>query len=140
MRRIAVIFFLLAVVKIFAAETDDETRARKAAFELAGAFANDEFKTRDGHWSGTVSAQQPALIAVNLYAGNRYWFSVGTANETRKVAVKVFDETGRQVSSESAEGDGAEAAGVSPTNSGQYFVSISVQGEPVTCCLLYSYK
>jgi hypothetical protein len=62
------------------AETDKEVEAHKAVLDLAGAFTNDGFKMRDGHWVGTIKPHEHALIAVNLYAGNQYWFSVGAAN------------------------------------------------------------
>jgi hypothetical protein len=77
---------------------------------------------------------------VNLYAGNQYWFSAASADESKKVNVEVFDENGRQLSADNYNAGSAAAAGVSPTNSGQYFVALSVEGEPATCCLLYSYK
>jgi hypothetical protein len=37
-------------------------------------FANDGFKVRDGHWTGTVKKGDRTVVAVNLYAGNEYWF------------------------------------------------------------------
>lgn len=124
-----------------AAETDDQTAARKAATDLAGAFANDGFKTRDGFWSGTIKPAERAVVAVNLYAGNQYWFSVGTNAKTKKLEIELFDETGRQVPVESYHAEGNGAAGFSPTSSGQYYVSIGVaEAEPAVCCLIYSYK
>ena len=54
------------------AQTDSEVEARKTALDLAGAFTNDGFKIRDGHWCGTIKPHDHALIAVNLYAGNQY--------------------------------------------------------------------
>ena len=50
------------------AETDKEVEARKAALDLAGAFSNDGFKIRDGHWSGMIKPKEHTLIAVNLYS------------------------------------------------------------------------
>ena len=133
---------LLSAPQFGAAATDEEVQARKTVLDLAGAFTNDGFKLRDGHWAGTVQPQQRQLIAVNLYAGNQYWFSVG-ASKPRKVAVDVYDETGRQIPAEryvSEEGEKA-AAGFSPTASGQYYVAVGlVEGEPGSVCLVYSYK
>lgn len=124
-----------------AAESDDQTRARKAATDVAGAFTNDGFKTRDGFWSGPVRPGQPAIVAVNLYAGNQYWFSAGANEQAKKIAVTVFDETGHQVVSEPYSAGEKAAAGFSPTNSGQFYVSIAItEGEPAVCCLIYSYK
>jgi hypothetical protein len=124
-----------------AAESDKEVEARKEALDLAGAFSNDGFKIRDGHWSGTIKPRERALIAVNLYAGNHYWFSVGAAEQAKKLAVTVYDETGQQVTTESYNDEKKAAAGFSPTNSGQYFVSVNlVEGQESSVCFLYSYK
>ncbi len=122
-------------------ESDKEVEARKEALDLAGAFSNDGFKIRDGHWSGMIKPKERALIAVNLYAGNHYWFTVGATSQAKKLAVAVYDETGQQVTSESYNEGTKAAAGFSPTSSGQYFVSVGlVEGEESGVCFLYSYK
>ena len=72
MRRRLSIFlsiFTLAVSLPARGDTDTEVKARKAALDVAGAFTNDGFKMRDGHWCGTIKPHEHALIAVNLYAG-----------------------------------------------------------------------
>jgi hypothetical protein len=122
-------------------ESDAEVAARKAALDLAGAFSNEGFKMRDGHWSGTIKPKEHALIAVNLYAGNQYWFSVGATEPAKKISVNVYDETGKLVQTEDYnEGDKA-AAGFSPTSSGQYYVLVDlVEGNESSVCLVYSYK
>src|SRR5712692_5897008 len=109
-----------------AAETDREVEARKAALDLAGAFSNDGFKMRDGHWSGTIKPRDHALVAVNLYAGNQYWFSVGATEPAKKIAVNVYDENGKQVVTESYSSGDKAAAGFSPTSSGQYYVWVGL--------------
>src|SRR5256714_13394216 len=132
----------LTLTSAFAApESDAEVAARRAALDLAGAFSNEGFKMRDGHWSGTIKPKDHALIAVNLYAGNQYWFSVGATEPAKKIAVSVYDETGKLVQTESYnEGDKA-AAGFSPTSSGQYYVMVDlVEGNEGSVCLVYSYK
>src|SRR5262247_2344673 len=83
------IFALSASVGL-RADTDAEVSARKDALELAGAFGNDGFKIRDGHSCGVLKPHDHALIAVNLYAGDQYWFSVGTAEPLKKVAVSLY--------------------------------------------------
>lgn len=123
------------------AETDNEVEARKTALDLAGAFTNDGFKMRDGHWCGTIKPHEPALIAVNLYSGNQYWFSVGAIDPAKKIQVNLYDEAGKQVATENYNSGEKAAAGFSPTNSGQYFVSIDlVEGAASSYCLVYSYK
>jgi len=144
MKRLSPIF--LSIVVLVAgfsvrAETDAEVEARKTALDLAGAFANDGFKTRDGHWCGTVKPHDHALVAVNLYAGNQYWFSAGAAEPSAKIAVSVYDETGKQVSTDTHDAGEKAAAGFSPANSGQYFVSVDlIEGREGSFCLVYSYK
>jgi hypothetical protein len=144
MKRCLIIFVSLFVVGTsiaVRAETDAEVRARKDALDVAGAFSNEGFMIRDGHWCGVVKPHDHALVAVNLYAGNQYWFSVGAIEPVKKIAVSVYDETGKQVTTESYNNGEKAAAGFSPANSGQYFISVDlVEGEEGTFCLVYSYK
>jgi hypothetical protein len=124
-----------------AAPSNEEVAARKTAFDLAGAFSNDGFKLRDGHWMGKIAPEKCKVIQVNLYAGNEYWFSVGATDSAKKLAVSVYDETGKAVDFEPY-GEGATAAaGFSPSVSGPYYVKIQeLEGGPASFCLLYSYK
>jgi len=122
-------------------ETDKEVHAHKLVLDLAGAFSNDGFKMRDGHWSGTLKPHENALIAVNLYAGNHYWFSVGAAEPAKKIDVAVYDETGRRVPTENYSDGEKAAAGFTPTTSGQYYVLVTLlDGGESAFCLVYSYK
>ena len=133
--------FLAAITGFAAPESDTEVAARKAALDLAGAFSNEGFKMRDGHWSGTIKPHEHALIAVNLYAGNQYWFSVGATDAAKKLGVNVYDETGKLVQTESYNEGEKAAAGFSPTSSGQYYVMVDlVDGAESSVCLVYSYK
>jgi len=124
-----------------APESDTEVAARKSALDLAGAFTNEGFKMRDGHWSGTVKPKEPALIAVNLYSGNQYWFSAGATEPAKKISVSLYDETGKLMQTEAySEGDKA-AAGYSPASSGQYYVLVDlIEGNESSVCFVYSYK
>jgi hypothetical protein len=138
---ILVSLFVLGFSIAARADTDAEVSARRDALDVAGAFSNDGFKIRDGHWCGTVKSHEHALVAVNLYAGNQYWFSVGATEPVKKIAVSVYDEAGKQMTTESYNSGEKAAAGFSPVNSGQYFVSVDLlEGEEGTFCLVYSYK
>ena len=132
---------LMATAVPLRADTDKEVEAHKAVLDLVGAFTNEGFKIRDGHWSGTLKPKEHALIAVNLYAGNQYWFAVGAVEPAKKVEVAVYDESGKQVTTENySEGERA-AAGFSPTSSGQYYISVGLlEGKESSFCLVYSYK
>ena len=132
---------VLAVSGIARGDTDAEVQARKDALDLAAAFSNDGFKVRDGHWCGVVKPHDHSLVAVNLYAGNQYWFSAGATEPAKKIAVSVYDETGKQVTTDSYDDGDKAAAGFAPSNSGQYFVSVDLlEGEQGSFCLVYSYK
>jgi hypothetical protein len=142
-RRIAILFGLLifAAGASLRAETDEEVEAHKLVLDLAGAFSNDGFKLRDGHWTGIIKPQERALVAVNLYAGNQYWFSAAANTKAKKISVNVYDESGKPVVTEIYNSGDKASAGFSPTSSGQYFVALSLlEGEPTTFCLVYSYK
>src|ERR1700745_2374679 len=132
---------VLAVSVTARGEADAEGPARKDALDVAAAFSNDGFKIRDGHWCGIVKPHDHSLVAVNLYAGNQYWFSVGATEPAKKIAVSVYDETGKQVTTDSYDNGEKAAAGFAPQSSGQYFVSVDlVEGEQSPFCLVYSYK
>ena len=141
-------FLILTAAALFTAAgvvwaaTDEEVEAHRQALDLTGAFSNEGFKLRDGYWAGQLKPKDRAVIAVNLYAGNQYWFSVAAANDKAKqVAVDIYDEAGKPMTSESYNEGERASAGFSPTTSGQYFVAVSlVDGEPSTVCLVYSYK
>jgi hypothetical protein len=141
--RIAILFSLVAfgLGAPLQAQTDDEVEAHKLALDLTGAFSNDGFKLRDGHWTGTIKPQERILIAVNLFAGNQYWFSAAANPKAKKISVEVYDETGKPMVTETYNAGDRASAGFSPTNSGQYFVALSLlEGEPTAFCLVYSYK
>lgn len=132
---------LLALTGKVLADTDREVQAHKVVLDLAGAFSNEGFKMRDGHWTGALKQKENALVAVNLYAGNQYWFSVGAVEPAKKIDVAVYDETGNRVTTEMYNDGEKAAAGFTPASSGQYYVSVSLlQGEESTYCLVYSYK
>ncbi len=131
----------LALCSARAEETDSEVEARKMALDLAGAFANDGFKLRDGHWSGAINQGENAVVAVNLYAGNQYWFSVGASGGAKNVTVQLYDENGKPVATDDYDEEDKAAAGFSPDVSGQYFVGInSAESAAKSFCLVYSYK
>ena len=123
------------------AASDDEVAARKLALEIAGAFSNDGFKLRDGNWGGRFEPGKPGLIQVNLYAGNQYWFTVGATEAAKKVAITVFDETGKPMTTDPYADTSVAAAGFAPANSGPYYIRIEVaEGAAAAFCLIYSYR
>ncbi len=124
-----------------AGESDEETYARKTALDLAGAFSNDGFKLRDGHWSGTLEPGTSKVIQVNLFAGNSYWFSLGSNAKAKRLAMNVYDETGQAIAVDLHEERHRIAAGFTPGISGPCYIRIeAIEGQPTAFCLIYSYK
>lgn len=123
------------------AASNDEVAAHRAALDLAGAFSNDGFKLRDGNWAGKLAPKKVQLLQVNLYAGNQYWFSLGTTPGAKKVSLTLFDESGKPLAAEPFAEEGKAAAGFAPQVSGPYYLRIvEEEGTPAVFCLVYSYK
>jgi hypothetical protein len=115
---------------------------RSAALDLAGAFANDGYKVRDGYWTQIITPEASAIVEVNLFAGNEYWFSASAAPQApQKIAVTVFDRAGRIVDQQRFDEGFRGAAGFEPTSSGQFYVRVQLmEGAPTPITLVYSYK
>ena len=143
MKRLALLLglVLLAAGVSLRAQTDEEVEAHRHVLDLTGAFSNEGFKLRDGHWAGQIKPDERAVIAVNLYAGNEYWFSAAANAKAKKISVDLYDESGKPLTTEIYNEGERASAGFSPTSSGQYFVAVSLlEGEPTTFCVVYSYK
>lgn len=141
MKRLLLSALLGALALPLFAATDDEVTARKEALTLAGGFSNEGFKIRDGNWSGVIHPNENLLVQVNLYAGNQYWFVVGASEKGKKLAVAVFDETGKQVETDPYEDGAKAAAGFSPEASGPFYIRVQeLEGDAANFCLIYSYK
>jgi hypothetical protein len=137
------LFCVLAFISttLVAAPDDDEVAARRNALDLAGAWTNDGFKLRDGHMVGHLKQGESKLVRVNLYAGNKYWFTAAGAPKVKKLSVKVFDESGKPMTVDTHEDEGRAAAGFEPTASGPYLIKVEVvEGEPGAYALVYSYR
>lgn len=140
MKHWALIVFILAAM-IPLAHAEEDVSARSKALEVAGAFSNDGYKIRDGFWSGELEPNRPQVLEVNLFGGNEYWFSAAAVPPARKIAVAVFDETGKPVNFQTYDNGNMAAAGYVPDLSGRYFVKLTLlEGEKSQFCLLYSYK
>lgn len=121
--------------------TNEEVSARSDVIDFAGAFQNDGFKIRDGDFSSKITKETPAVVAVNLYNGNAYWFTVSSSEKDNRFVLTVFDEKGSPVMTQPYQAENRAAAGFAPETSGLYYVKIALQdGAPSTFCLIYSYK
>ncbi len=132
---------LLLAATALAALGDEQVESRRNALSLAGAWANDGFKLRDGHWTGVIEAAGTKLIRVNLFAGNHYWFTLAGSGTAKKVAVAIYDESGNPVQFEHYVDGARAAAGFSPKTSGPYLIRMqSLAGPRGEFTLVYSYR
>jgi len=126
----------LAVVR-----AEPEPGLRAALYEVAGALGNEGFKVRDGIWSGKLEAGVPQRLAVNLFAGNHYWFLATAGAGARGLELSLFDSAGRPVPVASEGPPGLAVAGVTAGATGQYFLQIGSAGGPTADFrLLYLFK
>ena len=138
---LTLVFAAFTSVSALHAATGGEVEARRTALDVAGAFTNDGFKLRDGYWAGQFAPGKSKILQVNLYAGNQYYFTVGSTAAAKKVLVTVYDETGKPIPAEPYQDTSVAAAGFSPENSGIFFVKVEVvDGAAAEYCLVYSYK
>ena len=71
---------------IAAAQTDREVEAHKMVLDLAGAFSNEGFKMRDGHWTGPLKQKENALVVAGAYRRSKVsrWFKPSMAEHLIK--------------------------------------------------------
>ncbi len=116
-------------------------QARGAVLELAAAFSNDGFKLRDGFWFGRLEPRTPQRLAVNLFAGNQYWFCAAARPPAARLRVTVYDEEGGEVPMLAYEHGLTAAAGITAPATGEYFVEVEVlEGGASDACFLYTFK
>jgi hypothetical protein len=114
---------------------------RARLLDLAGALANEGFRVRDGFWSGRIEAGVPRRLAVNLFAGNQYWFCAAVDAPDARPVVALYDPRGEPVAAVNHDGPGLTAAGVTAGVTGRYVVEIKAPRGPVSdFCLLYLFK
>ena len=120
---------------------DPAVPLRARLLDFAGALANEGFRVRDGFWSGRLEPGEPRRLAVNLFAGNQYWF-VATLDATDvRPVVALYDPQGEPVAALKHDEPGLAAAGVTAGATGRYVVEVRAPRGPASdFCLLYLFK
>lgn len=141
-----VLIFLALTRPILAQEPVAKTEEsapvlRPRLYDVAGALGNDGFKTRDGAWTGVLQGEKPRRLAVNLFAGNQYWFCAATSATGETPSLSLRDPSGRELETVSYAKDGVAAVGVTAPATGRYVVELagSAAGSR-EFCLLYLFK
>lgn len=141
-------FFILLLVVAAAAAREPQPSPTPAAdpalrarlLDFGGALANDGFRLRDGFWAGRLESGKSKRLAVNLFAGNQYWFCAATGSATQPRVV-LYDPQGEVVPALTHEGEGLAAAGVTAAVTGRYILQVEgVRGPASDFCLLYLFK
>lgn len=118
-----------------------EVSLRARLLDFGGVLANEGFRFRDSTWSGRLEAGKPRRLAVNLFAGNQYWFCLAANAADTRPAIALFDPQGEQVTILGHDEDGLAAVGVTALTTGRYVVEIrSPRGPSTEFCLVYLFK
>lgn len=142
------LIFLAVSAGVFAQGPDPSPAAaepapdlRPALYELAGALGNEGFKVRDGAWSGVLQGGKPRRVALNLFAGNQYWFCAASSAPGESPSITLRDPSGQAVDLVPFKRDGVAAAGVTAAATGRYVLEIggSTRGSR-EFCVLYLFK
>jgi len=127
--------------KTASAEENAASGLRPRIYDLAGVLCNEGFKVRDGSWMGSLKGDKPRRLAVNLFAGNEYWF-VGATSEPGEIpAISLRDPSGRLVEAVRFDKDGVAAVGVTAAVTGRYIIEFKGSASSSReFCLIYLFK
>lgn len=130
-----------AVVSGYGVAVDDLlVQARQRAIRLAGAFANDGYKLRDGAWSLNLTPGKPHVLAVFLFAGNEMWFSAAGANVESRPQLELFNSNGAPVNAKTFQHDGLAALGLVVPHTGMFYLRAFTTADATAFALVTSYK
>lgn len=116
--------------------------ARRAAYDLAGAFANDGFRIRDGHLAGELEPGRAVVMEASVAEGAACWFVAAAAEPARRIAISLHGEDGRVLPGVLYyEAGPVVAAGWNATRSGQILVRLElIEGGKAPFCLINCIK
>jgi len=132
---------LLPAQQVAAPPEPEKPSLRARLYEFAGLPINEGFKVRDTAWSGELQGKQPRRLAVNLFAGNQYWFLAASSASGETPQLSLRDPGGREVETVSSERGGMAAAGVTAPVTGRYILQIEGAAKGTReFCVLYLFK
>lgn len=114
---------------------------RARLYEFAGVLGNEGFKLRDGFWSGQLEGARTRRLAVNLFAGNQYWFFAATSASAETPELSLRDPSGEKVRIVPSERGRVAAAGVTAPVTGRYLLEIGGSAKGTReFCVIYLFK
>ncbi len=140
-------FLLTAVVALavlaqpaaFAYVDDAHSRAMEAAI----AAVKEGYLVRQEYWAGALATKQPSVVKHQLFAGNSYWFWLGSDEDSAQVTVHVYDPSGKRVDADSWQRGNMAAVKVEPKTTGVYLIVFSIEQSDAKknrWALAYGYK
>ena len=118
-----------------------EQDLRPRLYDVAGAIGNEGFKLRDGFWSGVLQGSKTHRLAVNLFAGNQYWFCAASSSPAETPSLSLRNTEGKAVEAETFERNGIFAVGVTPPATGRYVLDLKgTERGSRDFCVLYLFK
>lgn len=123
------------------ATPDPSVPLRAKLLDFGGALANEGFRLRDGFWSGRLEPDKPRRLAVNLFAGNQYWFCAALGAPGSQPVLALYSPEGEEVEVAVYDGEGWAAGGVTAGVTGRYVLELKApRGTASQFCLIYLFK
>ena len=120
------LLILAAVIAVpFAFAYVDDAHSR--AMEAATAAVKDGYLVRQEYWAGALVTKQPSVVKHQLFAGNSYWFWIGSDEDSAQITVHVYDPGGKLADTESWQRGNTAAVKITPKKTGTYFIVFSVE-------------
>ena len=138
-RLILILVAAVALPVAFAFVDDAHSRAMDAAVPAV----KDGYLVRDEYWSGALVAKEPSVVKHQLFAGNSYWFWLGSDEASAQVTVHVYDPSGKLADKESWQRGNMAAVKVTPKKTGMYLIVFSIEqskAKKSRWALTYGYK
>lgn len=101
--------------------------AHSRAMEAAAPAVKEGYLVRQEYWAGSLVTKQPSVVKHQLFAGNSYWFWLGSDEDSAQVTVHVYDPSGKLADTESWQRGNTAAVRIAPKQTGTYFIVFSIE-------------
>ncbi len=137
-------FFLILVAALalpaaFAYVDDAHSRAMEAAM----AAVKDGYLVRQEYWAGALETKKQSVVKHQLFAGNSYWFWLGSDEDSAQVTVHVYDAAGKLADADAWQRGNTAAVKIVPKTTGTYLIVFSIEQSSAKknrWALAYGYK
>jgi hypothetical protein len=117
--------------------------AHAMAMEMATPYVEKGFKVRQDYWKGEVKSPEPKRVNSQLFKGNEYWFWLGCDTPGAELTLKVVDQQGREMETETIKGNSAVGVRLLPPRTGTYVFVFTIKilgGQAGGWALAYGYR